>query len=706
MTMFNAARKYFTSMVLVALVAFGAADSAQAQFFRFGGGGMQGGRMQGGGMQGGGMMPMGPMQGGYNSGGMFGGGMRPSGGGLLDGLFNSGGWNNGYGNYPAPVQPYGNQVVPNGYMIDPNTGRYLQGAPATYPGMIQQQQTPIQQPAMTQTRVYDPTTNRIYIQETNQLTGEMWDPVNQRVYTPTAETARTSTAAAAPAQPAATTAQPAASTAQPAATAAQPDATAAQPAEPPKPVGPPRNFLMAKIAAPADAVRKQVRNLIRTTAYDDYVVGELETVLSPVLFSDADRERLLGLATRKESVNQDQLDLLNNAIDQLDAVGVRIKLEKMDMGRDQYAGVTERIALSKVYREITEAGFQSPSRTKQAINKLENAAARAGLPRELLQSIAQRLDAFSRINQVLEDSDAGSEGLDLAGVTPDTAFTVVRWRGYSSPFPCLLAANTLLMPLRSKSPGLNKLTIETVSAAELGLPIYGSSNPPVPDASTQAPPASTGVVFRVDPQAVVDATIFVTDEQEKLAYPYTLKPGASMPFPNRASVQMAFSDGRGGQGAWATVAAGTYILTAPGGFWQRSVEPAPAIIDNSANGYPFNYRIAGVDGIVPARQVVAINRPTASTPIEFNRGVGDSVANKVLAGKDARFAVRLASNGGLDLFQPDGGMPTVASTIADPGPIRIPIDPTAIGANPPPSTPPLAGLEFIQPRFPVGTLDE
>ena len=279
----------------------------------------------------------------------------------------------------------------------------------------------------------------------------MWDPVNQRVYLPT--------------EAAVMTASPAA-TAQPAAT---------KPIEPPKPAGPPKNTFVAKLKAPPEITRKQISRELRTKGFENFLVDELEATLRPALFSDVDRERLLGLAERKESVSRDKIEILKNAIDQLDAYGVSNKLDEMEVGRDQYPGVIERIALSKVYRELAEAGLQSSTKTRQAALRLGAAATRAGLPRDVLRPVTQQLEAFSRIYEELDEPDLGTEEYDLAAVTPDTIFTVVRWRGFASSFPTLLAPETLLLPLSGRgTTAASKLTIGTATAWELGLPICGS----------------------------------------------------------------------------------------------------------------------------------------------------------------------------------------------------------------------------------------
>jgi hypothetical protein len=465
--------------------------------------------------------------------------------------------------------------------------------------------------------------------------------------------------------------------------------------------------VIAKLKPTPEMVRKQVRNFIRTTAYDNFVTDELEAALHLGLFSETDRERLLGLAQRKESVTADKVENLTNAVDQLDAPAVRLKLEAMDVGHNEYAGVTERIALSKVYREICDAGLQTPSKTRQLVVRLVNAATKAGLSRDMLRPLTQKIEAFSRINEELDDAEPEGEGLDLASVTPETVFTVVRCR-VAANAPALLASATLLIPASGKGTGASKLSIETATARELGLPIYGSMSQPIVDVSTNAPAASLGVTFRVDPQAAADATIYVTDENEKLAYPHTLKPGAALPFADRKSVQIAFADARGALGAWETVGPGSYLLRQQGGNWQKTVEPAAVVIDNSANVNPFNFSIGGVDATAPPRQVVAYNCPTSATPIKFHRGLGDSIANKVLSGKDRRFVVRVAPDGGLDLFDPDSSVLANATALADARPVPADAGSAPLAAAPrSAATPrPDGALESIRPRFPVGSLDD
>jgi hypothetical protein len=667
--MLSAPRKYVACTILSAFAVFEGAHSAMAQMIPFGGGPFGGGmvspRMSG--------MGFNPNN------GMVGNGGRRSNGGLVGQLLQGGG--NSYGGNrmgPMTMQPNPNQGVAGNYFVDPNTGQVIQVAPGINAGQVQQ-------PVMTQTRVYDTATNRIFIQETNQFTGEMWDPVNQRAYWPT------QTAATTPASPAATAPAP---------------GVDAKPAEPPKPVGPPRNILIAKLKAAPEIVRKQVRNLIRMTAYENFLSDEVEAALHGALFSDVDRERLLGLAQRKESVTPEKFEILTNAVDQLDAPTVRLKLDAIDVARGEYAGMTDKMALSKVYREIGDAGLQTPSKTRQLVSRLIGAATKAGVSRDALKAVTQKIEAFSRINEELDGAEVEGEGLDLASVTPETVFTVVRCRGIAANGPALLASATLLLPASGKGTGANKLTIETATARELGLPIYGSLNQPIAEASTDAPASSVGVTFRVDPQAAADVTIYVTDPDEKLAHPHTLKPGASFPFADRKSVQIAIADARGALSAWETIGSGSYILSQQGGNWQKTTEPSAVVIDNSANVNPFSFSIGGVDGTVPARQVVAYNCPTPATPIKFHRGLGDSIANKVLSGKDRRFVVRVAPDGGLDLFDPEALVPDDATAIADARPTAADAGLAPKGAMPRSASRPEGVLENIRPRFPVGTLDE
>jgi hypothetical protein len=489
--------------------------------------------------------------------------------------------------------------------------------------------------------------------------------------------------------------------------AAAPEPSAAKPAEAPKPVGPPRNTLVARLKPAPENIRRTVRSLIKN-AYGTFVEEELESALRPVLFSDADRDRLLGLAERKDSLMPDMLENLNTALGLLDVQAVRLKLDNLKVGRDEYSGVIERIAAQRLYRDLCDAGLQSASKTKQMVSKLTAAAAKAGLPRDLVKSVAQRIEAFSQVYEALEDSEVSEDGFDLATATPETVFTVVRWRGFVSNFPMVLAPETLLLPLVTKGPGAGKLIIETATATELGLPICGSLDSPVPDASPEQPAAPVGVVLRVDPRVRFTATVLVSDATEKLSSPYTIKPGESLPFPDRKSVQIAFSDNKGGWGGWETIAAGSHVYTVQAGAWHREAEPTLIAIDNTANGYPFHYRIAGVAGTVPARQAVTMNCHTPETAIEFHRGgPGDAVATKLLSGRDERVVVRVAANLGLDLFEPERTLVRDSRVLADARPAS-PIITSEIpsGATSRSATPRDGTLANIPPRFPVGSLDE
>jgi len=639
--MVNTLKKYLTCLILGAMVEFGAAGPASAQ--RFGGGRM--GSMFGGG--------------GWGGGGLFGRSFS-SGGGYPYGGYPGGMYNGGqFGQYPA--QPIG-----SGYQFAPNSGYSYQNV------------APAQQPAATQTRVYDPNTNRIFIRETNQYTGELWDPVNQRAYWPAAET---TTPEAAP------TAQPGAKTAEP------------------KTVGPPRNFVEAQLKAAPDSTRKQVRNLIGN-AYKSFIGDELEETLRPFLFSDVDRERLLGLAESKSNLTVDQMENLRFLVEQIDESAIRRKLEDFQVGRDQYSRILERIGLRKALNDLDDFGFRSPStKTKPLISRLTATATKAGAPREQIRSLTNRLEDYWQLSEDLDNADLVGEGVDLASVTPETVFKVVRLRGFASKFPVMLAPGLILLPMSAKAPGRDKLIFQSATAVEL-LPICGSASQPLRDASADAPAAPLGVTLRVDPQSGADASICVTDETEQQSVPHTIKPGASLPFPNRKSIQMSVPDGRGGWGTWQKVSTGSYLLSLQGGTWQRTVEPSLVVLDNTANCYPFNFRIDGVDGTVPARQALSINLPTTAATIQFNRGIGDAVAVKALSGKEGRFAVRLATVGGLELYEAEIAQNNDVPALADAQPTPNFSGWAPSGAIPRSATPADGALEQIRLRFPVGTLDE
>jgi hypothetical protein len=591
--------------------------------------------------------------------GMVGGaGRRGNGGnnGLLGPGLNQG---PGFGRRQGPTNP--NQEMPQGY-FDPNTGQFIQLSP-TMTTVPAQGTGPAQGQVTTQTRVYDKN-NRIFIQETGQYTGEMYDPATGRIYIPEPATQAASTSAEAGQKP-------------------------APPVDPPKPLGPPKNALTERLEAAAGAIRRRVRTLIQSTAYQRFLEDELEEVIRPVKFSDADRDQLLGLAERKDSVTPEKIELLAIAVDEFNAEAVRRKLDDMQVGQEQYRGLIEKIAVNKEYRDLCAADLQTPLKTRQAILRLEKAATKAGLPPIVLRSVKQKLEAFARIYEELDESDP--ERVELKSITPDSSFTVVRWRGYPSSTPALLASDTLLLP-GGKGSGGNKLTIETATAAQVGLPIYGSLNSPLPDIGADVSAAALGVSFRVDPQAGFELTIAVTDESERGSSPYTLKPGVPLAFPTRQSVQLAFLDGRGGWTAFERVEAGSYVFSVRNGAWQKALESSTVVLDNTANSNPFNYSIGGADSFVPARQTVTLNLTASSTLIKFHRGVGDREAAKVLSAGKPRVVVRVAGDGGLDLFEPDAGDGIVL------------VDGSSVPADT--ASAPEDTLQEIRPRFPVGNLDE
>ncbi|WP_165071874.1 hypothetical protein [Paludisphaera rhizosphaerae] len=613
-------------------------------------------------------------------GGGFPGGMVPQGGGQVDGngMFRIGGGNRNNrqpGNQGDPTTGFANQpgMTPNPagagtYMIDPATGQYILVAPDGRRMQVGEGMAPAAQPVQTQTRVYD-ASNRVFIQETGQYTGEMWDPASQRLLS-AAEVASMAAAAA---------------------------ATAAKPAEAPKPPqkppGPPRNEVRVTLLAADDAQRRIVRSEIQKGGLLAFLSPEVEARLQDALFTDARKDELLDMVGRKPSVTPEQLELLTRAVDDLDAPMVRTKLDSMEFARDQYNAFVEQIAFTRVYNELVESGVPQPARIRSIVQRLDKAAARAGVPRDVIRAAAEQIQGIARI---YDELDVGflAQDFDLAAVTPETVFTVVRLRGLPVSEPRLLSSETLLAPATG-STGNRRISIATATAWEVGLPICGANSLPLPDSGPNPAPPPSVLTLQVAADAGAELTAWINEGGQ--AVPHAIKPGAKFQMPAADKVQIAHLDGRGGVTAWEELTFGTYIFQLKGGLWskQKAQTLSQVVFDNSANGFPFHYQMDGIESIVPARQAAAMNYSTATSVIQFHRGVGDQVMTKVLNGGQTRVDVRLGgAKTGLDLFTPDASTPALTSAA----------EPDARPRGAARSTP--KRDEVIQARFPVGSIDE
>lgn len=658
---------------------FGGFGGGQPQNGGFGGQQQNGGGLLGNLFGGGGQIqqPEMPNQPGFNpQRGGYPGGMSPPGGGQFDGngMMQPGGNRRQAGNQGQAMNPYINQqgMAPNQpgagtYMIDPATNQYYLVGPDGQRMPAGNAPTPAAQPVATQTRVYDPATNRIIIQETGQPTGEMWDPATQRVLS-AAEVASMAAAAAA------------------AAAAPKPEEA---PKPPPKPPGPPHNEVRTTLAAADEAQRRAVRSEIQKGGLLAFLSPEVEARLEDALFTDVRKDELLDMVGRKPSVTPEQLELLTRAVDDLDAAMVRAKLEAMEFTRDQYNSFAEQIALKRVYNELVEGGVPPAARVRSIVQRFEKAAARAGVPRDVIRAAADQIQGLA---QIYDELDIGfvAQDFDLSAVTPESVFTVVRLRGLPAGELRLLSSDTLLAAANA-STGNRRISVSTSTAWEVGLPICGSNSLPLPDSAPNQTPPPSVLTLQVASDAGTELTAWINEGGQ--AVPHAIKAGAKFQMSAPGKVQLAHLDGRGGVTGWEEMAPGTYIFQLKDGSWQKqkAQTSSQVVFDNSANGFPFHYRIDGVEGVVPARQVAAMNYSTSTTKIQFNTGVGDEPRTKVLNGGQTRVDVRLGSaKTGLDLFTP-------IALASGPGPGAVPRDGT-------PRSP--RRDEVIQARFPVGSIDE
>jgi len=581
---------------------------------------------------------------------------------------NQGDPNNGFINRNQPgMMP--NQPGAGTYMIDPATGQYILVGPDGRRMPVGDGAAPAAQPVQTQTRVYD-ASNRIFIQETGQYTGEMYDPASQRVLS-AAEVASMAAAAAA--------------------TAAAPKPQEA-PKPPPKPPGPPHNDVRTTLLAADDAQRRVVRSEIQKGGLLAFLSPEVEARLQDALFTDARKDELLDMVGRKPTVTPEQLELLTRAVDDLDAPMVRTKLDSMEFARDQYNAFVEQIAFTRVYNELVEGGVPQPARVRSIVQRLDKTAARAGVPRDVMREADDQIQGVARIYDEL-DGGFAAQDFDLSAVMPETVFTVVRLRGLPLSEPRLLSSETLLAPANAAS-GSRRLSIATATAWEVGLPICGANSLPLPDSGPNPAPPPSVLTLQVAADAGAELTTWINEGGQ--AVPHAIKPGAKFQMPAPDKVQVAHLDGRGGVTAWDEMTSGTYIFQLKDGLWQKQKARTLSLVvfDNTANGFPFHYKMDGVEGVVPPRQTAAMNYSTPTTVIQFDRGVGDQVMTKVLGAGQTRVDVRLGgAKTGLDLFTPDASM--IART--DAGPDAIP---RGTGRPNPKRD------EVIQARFPVGSIDE
>jgi hypothetical protein len=556
-----------------------------------------------------------------------------------------------------------------GYTYDPSAGQYV---PAAAPNL------PVATPAPTRTLLYD-AQRRIFVKETGQYTGEYLNEAGQVVPIPTA------TAAAAP--PAAS--RPAvAATATPTATAPPPD--------PPHADGPPDNTVVTRLKPANGAQRSRLLQEVERRV-GEVLRNELETLLKPFLWTIADQDRALDLARLKRAGN-DKVGALARAIDAKDPILTASCFDDAGVAPVDSEPLVKRLALLKIVRELQRQRTRDAFEMDDSAQRLTSAAIQAGGEEERVRPVTQQLVSLAQLRDTLRNfvGEGAEPGITLGSVQPDSNFKVIRSPSFAGT-PVALDTETLLVPAPSRGPGGGKLTIGEASAAQVGLPILGANGPPAPEAKG-APIATTGLTFTLPADAGADLLLWVLNPDGVRFTPFTLKPGAAETIPHRTRAQICYLDGKSANPTpWRELPAGTFEFQRSGGMWQVFSKPFPITLDNTANAFPFAYRIDGQAGTLPPRQSVTLSRTSPTTIVEFARGNNQVAARLLLPGKP-RYAVRLDGDSqGIDLFKAEEPLPEADAAVvtASVPPAPAPAPPTAASRP-----------DELRSRYPVGELQE
>jgi hypothetical protein len=593
-----------------------------------------------------------------------------------------------YQQYP-PTMPNRPNVTPSGgYIYNPSTGQY------EYPAGGGAQPPAAQPAAAAQPRqVYDPSDpqRRIYIEGSNprQYTGYYVNEANQTVPIPAATVASNPP----PAKP------PARATGSPSGSPATnldplPDTLHAD--------GPTENTVVTRIKPASGPQRQRLFQEVEGRIID-ILRSDLNTLLKPFYWSISDQERALELARLKRAGN-DKIGSLARAIDSKDPLLTASCFEDAGVAPADSEPLVRRLALLKILREIQKNRPRDAFEMDDMAQRLTNAAIQAGADEERVRPVTGQLVSLAQLRDTLRAlvGEGAEPGIALGIVRPDAVFKVIRSPSFVGT-PVALDAETLLAPVTSRGAGGGKLTIGETSAAQIGLPILGASGPPVPEAKAAAA-APSGLTFTLPPDAGADLTLWVLKSDGVQFTQLTLKPGTAETIPNRTKAQICYLDGKSPSPTpWRELPVGSFEFQRPrgSGTWQLFSKPFPVILDNTANAFPFAYRIDGQPATVQPRQSITLSRTSPTTTIEFARG-NNQVASRLLLPGKTRYAVRLDGDSqGIDLFKAEEPLPEADAAVVTAS-ANVP---TAPGPAP---EPPRAAQQpdELRSRYPVGELQD
>jgi hypothetical protein len=385
-------------------------------------------------------------------------------------------------------------------------------------------------------------------------------------------------------------------------------------------------------------------------------VDEFQDELKEVTFSDGERDDLLK---KLQSAGQDpeNIDLLKNALIDMDSVAVRRAGKRMELPTAELESLLARVNITAVFNSFKEKIDDGDS--AEAIGRDARKLRRA--LHEVNLKSARRKD----LELILDAVVAGTRIRDSVDVRTPRVSADVPWPVGLVPviyYPKLPLGQVFILGndclLAGGGAGTDINFSEATAAQAMGLPVY--DYPAVPNTDESAV-QNVGVVLR-NPESNGDTIHYTIQDYDATAYKnkdYSkmkadkILPGGDKPYRKSASQWIRFSRGDGLGYTENKLDDGAFYFApaADGNGWELRLDQTIVTIDNAGNRQDFYYVIDNRQSIVAAKQKAEHVSRYGSICV-FDRGDGQVLRKKLKTNTVYRVGVNIDTNL-WDLFPSD-----------------------------------------------------
>ena len=386
-------------------------------------------------------------------------------------------------------------------------------------------------------------------------------------------------------------------------------------------------------------------------------VDEFESELKEITFSDGERDDLLK-KLQSDGQDPENIDMLKNALIDMDSVAVRRAGKRMEMPTADLEALLNRVNMTAVFNSFKEKVDDGDS--------AESIGRDARKLRRSLQEVNLRSARRKDLELILDAIIAGTRIRDSVDVRTPRVSTEVPWPVGLVPviyYPKLPVGQVFIIGndclLAGSGAGTDISFGEATAAQAMGLPVYDYAAVPNTDESAVQ---NVGVVLR-NPESNADIIHYMIQVYDPVAYkkkdhsgmsPMRILPGSDpQPYPKAESQWIRFSRGEGtAQAEYKLDDGAFYFAPAPDGKgWELRLDQTIVTIDNAGNRQDFYYVIDNRQSIVAAKQKAEHMSRYGSICV-FDRGDGQVLRKKLKTNTVYKVGVNIDTNL-WDLFPSD-----------------------------------------------------